>query len=166
MRMLQKRKSQNHCLENQQPLQGFCCSCEGRIYGSDRESPEMRTFKCRALKMETFGRLEGANFAKKGIRKFLWPWLRENHKELKGNLWEGPIDPLKSQDYGPRALEMSISIGSNVEIFKILQLGFLMWPLLRENHKKQAKRRICAACLSPPTSASKIEPRARMRCPE
>ena len=67
-------KSENRkdrCLKNQQPLQGFCCSCEGRIYVSDRESPEMRTFECRALKMETFRRLEGANFAKKEIRKIL-----------------------------------------------------------------------------------------------
>ena len=58
------RRSNDQPFENQRTLQGFCCGYEGRIYGNDRESPEMRTFECRALKMGIFRGLENRNVAK------------------------------------------------------------------------------------------------------
>ena len=38
-------------------------------------------------------------------------------------------------------LNVKISIGSKVEMLKKFQLGFFLWPLLRENHKDLQKRR-------------------------
>ena len=58
------RRSNDRAFENQRTLQGFCCGCEGKIYGNDRESPGMRTFECRALKMGIFRGLEDRNVAK------------------------------------------------------------------------------------------------------
>ena len=63
------RRSNDRAFENQRTLQGFCCGCEGKIYGNDRESPEMWTFECRALKMGIFRGLEDRNVAKNSKRK-------------------------------------------------------------------------------------------------
>ena len=52
-------------MKNSSPVQGFWYGCEGRICRNDRESPEMRTFEYRALKIRIFRGLENRNVAKK-----------------------------------------------------------------------------------------------------
>ena len=56
-------RSNDRGLENQRTLQGFCCGCEGTIYGRDREIQEALGFWMSSLEMGNFRGLENRNVA-------------------------------------------------------------------------------------------------------
>ena len=55
-------------LKNQRTLQGFCCGCEGTIYGRDREIQEALGFWMSSLengKFQWARKLQSRNFLKR-----------------------------------------------------------------------------------------------------
>ena len=69
-------------LKNQRTLQGFCCGCEGRINGRDREIQEALGFWMSSLEIGNFRGSKVAMLQLFETRIFLWPWLGESHKIL------------------------------------------------------------------------------------